>query len=72
MSVAAALYQALKETSPSSRHNPLRYRIYNRTMGFVQGWIPAVRTDYAIYGSLSHNRSVTLAVCYRDYDRCDF
>lgn len=55
--VAGAWYQALKGISVSSWHHTLRYRIFNETLGSVQSWVPAVRTDCAITSSLLYNSS---------------
>lgn len=61
--VANAWYDALKGISLSSWHRTLHYRIHNETIGSVQSWIPAVRTDCDIYDSFSYNgSSLSLAV----------
>ena len=63
--VAGAWYQALKGISVSSWHHTLRYRIFNATLGSVQSWVPAVRTDCAITSSLLYNSSgLQLEVCF--------
>ena len=63
--VAGAWYQALQGISVSSWHHTLRYRTRNETLGSVQSWVPAVRTDCAKTSSLLYNSSgLQLEVCY--------
>lgn len=61
--VAQAWYDALKGISLSSWHHTLRYRIFNGTIGSVQSWIPAVRTDCTITDLLFDSPSLSLEVC---------
>ena len=41
---AEVWYEALKSIPVSSRRHPLLYRTRNGTKGYVQSWVPAVRT----------------------------
>lgn len=58
-----AWYEALQAISQSSWRHPLKYRIYNETIGSVQAPAPAVRTSCTIHASYGNHSTVDLAVC---------
>lgn len=63
--VAAAWYQALRGISASSWHHTLQYRTRDETIGSIQSWVPAVRTDCLIANPLFYNSSgLELEVCF--------
>ena len=50
--------QTLGEIRASDRHHKLRSRVLNETRGYVQAWVPAVRSRCAVYDPFFYNTSV--------------
>ncbi|KAL6722368.1 hypothetical protein ACLMJK_001475 [Lecanora helva] len=50
INVGGEWYNALKGLSPSDPRHSLRYRSNNETIGSIQSWAPAVRSQCNLYG----------------------